>query len=77
MICFCIASLLLSEVYSLHITHTDINSPNTLPSAKGKIYPVIIIGAGMAGIAASTVLNLSEVEHLILEGRDRIGGRIQ
>ena len=39
-------------------------------------YDVIIIGAGIAGIGASMVLTKKNIPHLILEGRDRIGGRI-
>lgn len=41
-----------------------------------KIYDVIIIGAGISGIGASLHLSKEGIEHLILEGRDRIGGRI-
>lgn len=38
---------------------------------------VIIIGAGAAGIAAATKLLLNGFRNiLILEGQDRIGGRI-
>jgi monoamine oxidase len=37
---------------------------------------VIIVGAGTAGIAASKVLNEKKISHIILESRDRIGGRI-
>jgi monoamine oxidase len=38
--------------------------------------PVIIIGAGISGIAASSVLSKSGIRHIILESRSRIGGRI-
>ena len=41
-----------------------------------KIYPVIIIGAGAAGIAAGRTLQKQGIEYLILEGRDRVGGRV-
>lgn len=37
---------------------------------------VIIIGAGAAGLAAAELLHKSGVEVLVLEARDRIGGRI-
>lgn len=40
------------------------------------IYPVIVIGAGMSGIAASAVLCKIGIKHIILESRNRIGGRI-
>ena len=39
-------------------------------------YKVIIIGAGISGIGASKMLSDRNVPHLILESRDRIGGRI-
>jgi monoamine oxidase len=41
------------------------------------IHEVIIIGAGASGIAASLTLTKQKVPHLMLEARDRIGGRIQ
>ena len=41
------------------------------------IHEVIIIGAGASGIAASLVLTKHNLPHLMLEARDRIGGRIQ
>lgn len=40
------------------------------------IYDVIIIGAGISGIGASSVLSKHNCPHIILESRDRIGGRI-
>ena len=39
-----------------------------------EVRDVIIIGAGMAGIAASKVLNKKKISHIIIESRDRIGG---
>jgi monoamine oxidase len=41
-----------------------------------KLTPVIVIGAGISGIAASSVLCKNGIKHIILESRDRIGGRI-
>lgn len=41
-----------------------------------KIYDVIIIGAGASGIGASLNLSKKGIEHIILEARDRIGGRV-
>jgi len=38
---------------------------------------VIIIGAGMAGLAAARTLTQEGIAPIILEARDRIGGRIQ
>lgn len=37
---------------------------------------VIIVGAGISGLAAATKLKKAGLKVLILEGRDRIGGRI-
>lgn len=37
---------------------------------------MIIIGAGMAGIGASKTLTQRGCPHVILESRDRVGGRI-
>ena len=36
---------------------------------------VIIVGAGIAGIAASKVLKRNGIPHLVLEANDRMGGR--
>ncbi|HZS58694.1 MAG TPA: FAD-dependent oxidoreductase, partial [Gemmatimonadaceae bacterium] len=37
---------------------------------------VIVIGAGVAGLAAAAMLTDAGVETLVLEARDRIGGRV-
>jgi monoamine oxidase len=37
---------------------------------------VIIIGAGAAGLAAARELSAAGVETVVLEARDRVGGRI-
>ncbi len=37
---------------------------------------VIVIGAGVAGLAAAAMLADAGVETLVLEARDRIGGRV-
>ena len=39
-------------------------------------YEYIIVGAGISGIGASTILTDNNKKHLIIEARDRIGGRI-
>src|SRR5262249_55241851 len=36
---------------------------------------VIVVGAGWAGLTAANALRNAGVEHVVLEGRDRIGGR--
>jgi phytoene dehydrogenase-like protein len=40
------------------------------------IYDVIVIGAGISGIGASSILTKAGRDYIILESRDRIGGRI-
>lgn len=42
----------------------------------GPVGPVIIIGAGMAGLTAANALRHAGVDCVVLEGRDRIGGRL-
>lgn len=37
---------------------------------------VIIIGSGISGLGASKTLTQFGIPHIILESRDRIGGRI-
>jgi monoamine oxidase len=38
--------------------------------------PVLIVGGGIAGLSAATRLKEHGVPVLVLEGRDRLGGRI-
>jgi len=45
-------------------------------SAKRSTAKVIVIGAGIAGLAAAQLLKSQGIDALVLEGRDRIGGRI-
>jgi monoamine oxidase len=45
------------------------------PPASGK-HQVIVVGAGMAGLAAARHLRSQDQEVLILEARDRVGGRL-
>ena len=37
---------------------------------------VLIIGAGMAGLTAANALNNAGIRNIVIEGRDRIGGRL-
>src|SRR4051812_35933664 len=46
-------------------------------SRRGSGKPVIIVGAGAAGLAAARALDDAGVPWRILEARDRIGGRIR
>lgn len=38
---------------------------------------MIVIGAGISGLAASQILTDAHIPHIVLESRDRIGGRIR
>jgi phytoene dehydrogenase-like protein len=44
---------------------------------KPKIFDVIIVGAGLAGLSCAQRLEASGVDFLILEASDRIGGRVK
>ncbi len=41
----------------------------------GPVERVVVIGAGIAGLVAARALHLSGVDVVVVEGRDRIGGR--
>lgn len=49
--------------------------PNTARNSSGK--PVIIIGAGLAGLASAYELAKNGQKVVILEARDRLGGRVE
>ena len=38
--------------------------------------PVVIVGAGLSGLRAASLLNAQGIKCMVLEARDRIGGRI-
>lgn len=40
------------------------------------IVDVVVIGSGISGLAASWQLSKSGINHIIVESRNRIGGRI-
>jgi len=48
----------------------------SLPNLKNKSSDVLIIGAGAAGLAAARDLCVAGCNVIVLEARDRIGGRI-
>jgi polyamine oxidase len=41
----------------------------------GVVERVVVVGAGIAGLTAARALHLTGVEVIVLEGRDRVGGR--
>ena len=42
----------------------------------GPVERVVVVGAGIAGLAAASRLRRAGIECLVLEARDRIGGRL-
>ena len=53
----------------------DDGSNTVPPGVTGAVKKVIVIGAGFAGLAAANALGTAGVPCVVLEGRDRIGGR--
>lgn len=41
-----------------------------------RTYDVVVVGAGIAGLKAASVLTQSGKSCLVIESRDRIGGRL-
>lgn len=46
------------------------------PGVDGAVERVIVLGAGVAGLAAANALTTAGIECVVLEARDRVGGRI-
>ena len=60
-------------------TSTGVSSKaqiETLTNGVPKASRVVVVGAGVAGLRAASVLNGHGIDVVILEGRDRIGGRV-
>lgn len=53
----------------------DDGSAAIAPPPRGDVTKVIVVGAGIAGLTVARALHLSGVEVVVIEGRDRIGGR--
>nr|XP_034341615.1 amine oxidase [flavin-containing] A [Arvicanthis niloticus] len=49
---------------------TDLEKPN-----KGHMFDVVVIGGGISGLAAAKLLSEYKINVLVLEARDRVGGR--
>jgi monoamine oxidase len=48
----------------------------TMPARAARRRRVVVVGAGMAGLACARKLVAADIETIVLEARDRIGGRI-
>ncbi|MCU0567989.1 MAG: FAD-dependent oxidoreductase [Oculatellaceae cyanobacterium Prado106] len=57
-------------------TSTPVNSTTPSGTSSGPPSDVLVIGAGVAGLAAAQVLQSKGYQVRVLEGRDRIGGRL-
>jgi hypothetical protein len=52
-------------------------SPTRCPASQARGAPIMIIGAGLAGLSAASTLRSRGCQNvLVLEARDRIGGRV-
>src|SRR6185369_1723973 len=56
-------------------TGYDDGSRSIPGGVEGEPERVIIVGAGWAGLTAANALRNAGIDHVVLEGRDRIGGR--
>ena len=58
-------------------TDVDVDLPETLTSwCAGRTPRVVVVGAGPAGLSSARALIKMGIEVTVLEGQDRIGGRV-
>src|SRR5580692_11566023 len=54
----------------------DEGRTDVLPGVAGPVGRVVVVGAGIAGLTVANALTQAGVECVVLEARDRIGGRL-
>ncbi len=57
------------------IVHTEVPGGDIPTPVDGPLQRVIVVGAGIAGLVAARALQLAGIDVVVVEGRDRIGGR--
>jgi monoamine oxidase len=67
---------LLSAVSALIADCSSSPEANSQNQGKGQDLDVVVVGAGIAGLSAASNLRSQGHKVLVLEGRDRIGGRV-
>ncbi|SBT72041.1 lysine-specific histone demethylase 1, putative [Plasmodium malariae] len=66
---------LFGQVKPVDLIRKGIDAYKILENEENLYVDVLIIGAGISGLAASYYLNKCNANFLVIEGRDRIGGR--
>lgn len=63
---------------STFLRHTNLTEVHSIMAraAAGKIPHVCVVGAGVAGLRCADILLQHGVKVTVLEGRDRVGGRV-
>jgi polyamine oxidase len=67
----------LGEKKTVSISPGGMTSLVESPGPEKSTVKVCVVGAGIAGLRAASVLQRHGVDVVVLEGRDRIGGRIR
>lgn len=65
------------ELLSTNLLDRDGTFASHIQSQQGSIPSVIVIGGGISGLAAARILYDASFKVILLESRDRLGGRIQ